>query len=111
MNITAGLDSPPSSFAGWIILLVINLLKIDPLCSILFDKTREPENVRQTLGKLYLNKERVDDELVESIVRPSLDDGALKVFQSTFTGDPGEGPMKVLPKINENVKIGAIWGK
>ena len=35
----------------------------------------------------------------------------MKVFQSTFTGEPGVGPEELLPKIPQNVKIGAIWGE
>ena len=58
-----------------------------------------------------MNKDRVDDELVNGIVNPSKDDGAMKIFQSTYTGDPKPRPMEVLPKISQNVKIGAIWGK
>ena len=73
MNITAGIDKPPTTFFGWVVLLVTNLLKIDPICNVLFDKTRDPENVRQTLQNIYLNKDRVDDELVNSIVNPSKD--------------------------------------
>ena len=111
MNFTADLDTPPSTFIGWVILLVTNLLKIDPICQALFDKTRDPENVRKTLENIYVNKDRVDDELVNGIVNPSKDDGAMKIFQSTYTGDPKPRPMDVLPQISQNVKIGAIWGK
>ena len=91
--------------------MITNLIKVDPLNNFLFDKVRDPENVKQTLQKIYVNKDRVDDELVDSIIKPSLDEGANKVFQSTQTGDPGVGPEGLLKNIPESVKIAAIWGE
>ena len=91
--------------------MVTNLLKLDPLNNILYDKVRDPENVKQVLQGIYVNKDRVDDESVDSIIKPSLDEGANKVFQSTLTGDPGVGPEELLRKIPESVKIAAGWGE
>jgi hypothetical protein len=59
------------------------LLEIGYVNKFLFDRTRDPENVRSILKSIYVNPERVDDELVESIVKPSRDAGASNVFQST----------------------------
>ena len=44
------------------------------------------------------------------IIKPSLDDGAKEVFQSTLVGEPGLNPMELLPNIPDDVRIGAIWG-
>ena len=80
MNISHILDDPPTTSFGWTVLLVTNLLKLDPINNLLFDKVRDPQNVKETLQKIYVNKDRVDDELVQSIIQPSLDAGANKVF-------------------------------
>ena len=80
MNVTHILDDPPTTLFGWGILIFKNLLKLDPINNILFDKVRDPKNVEETLLKIYVNKDRVDKELVDLIVNPSLDEGANKVF-------------------------------
>ena len=80
MNFKGGLDDPPTTTYGKTVYFVTNLLKVDFIVRALFNKTKNPENVRETLKGIYLNKDRVDDELVNSIVNPSKDNGALKVF-------------------------------
>jgi len=102
--------SNPGTIIGGGIALITNFLRSSLICNALFTNTQRRGNVRSSLEKLYVNKDRVDEELVDMIIRPSLDDGAKQVFQSTLVGEPGLNPMELLPNIPENVKIGAIWG-
>lgn len=80
MNVTHILDDPPTTLFGWGLLIFTNLQKLDIVNNVLFDKIKDPENVKETLMKIYVNKDRVDKELVDSIVNPSSDEGANKVF-------------------------------
>ncbi len=60
------------------------LLK-DPLVQrLIFENLRRPSVIRRTLKQVYIDHTNVDDDLVESIRRPSLDAGAFQVFRSVF---------------------------
>ena len=87
---------PPTSLFGWTIVLITNLLKYDAFNNFLFDKVRARETIRSILKNMYVNPDRVDDELVDSIFMPSEDQGANKVLQSSLVGDPGTGPVQLL---------------
>ena len=60
------------------------LLKNPLLQRLLFENLRRPTTIRRTLNQVYLDKTNVDDWLVESIRRPSLDPGAFGVFRTVF---------------------------
>ncbi len=51
---------------------------------LIFENLRRPNVIRSTLNQVYINSTNVDDDLIESIRRPSLDPGAFKVFQKVF---------------------------
>lgn len=70
-------------FAVPIFTLLDVLLKANFFSSWLFERTRNPENIRATLQSVYVNKDACDDELVSSIANAALDPNALKV--SLFT--------------------------
>ena len=70
------------------------LLKSPLLQRLLFENMRRPANVRRTLRQVYIDPTNVDDELVESILRPSRDPGAFGVFRTVFDiprGEPLDG--------------------
>lgn len=73
------------------------LLK-DPLVQrLIFENLRKPGTIRRTLNQVYIDQTNVDDELVESIRRPSLDPGAFRVFCSVFdTRGPQGQPLDEL---------------
>ena len=60
------------------------LLKSPVLQRLLFENLRRPATIRRTLNQVYVDKTSVDDWLVESIRRPSLDPGAFGVFRTVF---------------------------
>ena len=83
-------------FLGWIappIFLLLDLLLRSPLGRTLFDHVRQPNTIRSVLENgVYVNRTRVDDELVQLIASPAEADGAFEAFVETLTGDPGPRP-------------------
>lgn len=51
---------------------------------LLFENLRRPATIRRTLNQVYIDRTNVDDQLVESIRRPSQDPGAFGVFRTVF---------------------------
>ena len=66
------------------------LLCSPPLQRLLFENLRRPATIRRTLRQVYIDKTNVDEQLVESIRRPSLDPGAFGVFRTVFDIPKGE---------------------
>ncbi len=51
---------------------------------LIFENLRRPDVIRRTLNQVYIDSTNVDEYLIESIRRPSLDPGAFQVFQKVF---------------------------
>jgi len=51
---------------------------------LIFENLRRPDVIRKTLQQVYIDSTNVDDYLIESIRKPSLDPGAFQVFQKVF---------------------------
>ncbi len=51
---------------------------------LIFENLRRPGVIKSTLQQVYIDPTNVDDYLIESIRRPSLDPGAFQVFQKVF---------------------------
>tara|TARA_Y100001968_G_scaffold309886_1_gene330277 strand:- start:62357 stop:63265 length:909 start_codon:yes stop_codon:yes gene_type:complete len=86
------------------------LLK-DPLVQrLIFENLRRPGTIRRTLNQVYIDKTNVNDDLVESIRKPSLDQGAFQVFRSVF--EPGGPPGKPLDELFAELKspLLLLWG-
>ena len=83
----------------------------DPLIQrLIFENLRQPGTIRRTLNQVYIDRTNVDDYLVEAIRKPSLDQGAFRVFRSVFNpgGPPGD-PLDVLfEKLTSPVLL--LWG-
>ncbi|KAL3845667.1 hypothetical protein ACJIZ3_003070 [Penstemon smallii] len=88
--------------------LVDFLLKQRGIASYLFDRVRQRDTLRNVLLSVYGNKESVDDDLVEIIRKPALDEGALDAFVSIVTGPPGPNPVQLIPKITLPILL--LWG-
>ncbi|EYU22782.1 hypothetical protein ABFS82_03G117500 [Erythranthe guttata] len=84
------------------------LLKQRGIASYLFDRVRQRETLRNVLLSVYGNKESVDEDLVEIIRKPALDEGALDAFVSIITGPPGPNPVNLIPNITLPVLV--LWG-
>ena len=83
----------------------------DPLVQrLIFENLRQPGTIRRTLNQVYIDKNNVDDYLVESIRRPSLDPGAFKVFRSVFnpSGPKGQPLDELFAELESRVLL--LWG-
>uniref|UniRef100_A0A5B6YXH6 AB hydrolase-1 domain-containing protein n=1 Tax=Davidia involucrata TaxID=16924 RepID=A0A5B6YXH6_DAVIN len=84
------------------------LLKQRGIASLLFDRVKQRDNLRNILFSVYGNKEFVDEDLIEIIREPTHDDGALDAFVSIVTGPPGPNPVQLMPRITLPVLV--LWG-
>jgi pimeloyl-ACP methyl ester carboxylesterase len=77
--------------------LLQRLLSIKPLGKFFFNQVAKPKTVRKILLKAYANAEVVTDELVDILMSPATDPGAVAVFIA-FTGySTGPLPEDLLP--------------
>ena len=85
-------------------------LKNIVLQRLIFENMRNPKNIKKTLNQVYVEKKNVDDFLVESIRKPSLDFGAFNVFRSVFNPSGPQGlPLdKLFAKLNAPLLL--VWG-
>lgn len=78
-----------------------------------FYLVRRPGFVRKWAGIAYANPSEVSDELVEILIGPAQDRGALRTFWAIFKGmslpDAGLSAKSVLPGLT--IPILLIWGK
>ncbi|KVH87917.1 pheophytinase, chloroplastic [Cynara cardunculus var. scolymus] len=91
-----------------LLLLIDFLLKQKVIASFIFERARQRENLRNILLSVYGNKDSVDEDLVQIIREPALDEGALDAFVSIVTGPPGPNPVQLMPTIKLPVLI--LWG-
>ena len=77
---------------------------------LIFENLRRPGVIKSTLEQVYIDPTNVDDYLIESIRRPSLDPGAFQVFRSVFdTRGPQGQPIDELFKELEAPLL-LLWG-
>jgi pimeloyl-ACP methyl ester carboxylesterase len=84
------------------------LLKSPILQRLLFENMRRPGNVRRTLRQVYIDPTNVDDELVESILRPSRDPGAFGVFRTVFDIPRGQPLDELFAALQAPLLL--LWG-
>ncbi|WP_438982951.1 alpha/beta fold hydrolase [Vulcanococcus sp.] len=84
------------------------LLKSPILQRLLFENMRRPGNVRRTLKQVYVDSTNVDDELVESILRPSRDAGAFGVFRTVFDIPRGQPLDELFAQLQAPLLL--LWG-
>lgn len=103
------LTPQPLKASATVVTALLNaLLSWRAFASWFFDRVRTAENVSDILKSIYSDKSAVDDFLVESILAPSREKGALDVFVKILTGDSGPSPDKLMPSIQCPVKL--VWG-
>ncbi|KAL0556974.1 hypothetical protein IC582_005492 [Cucumis melo] len=88
--------------------LVDFLLNQRIIASALFKRVKKRDSLRNILSSVYGNKESVDEDLIDIIVEPANDEGALDAFVSIVTGPPGPSPVELMPKLSVPVLI--LWG-
>ncbi|KAJ6858909.1 hypothetical protein NC652_041263 [Populus alba x Populus x berolinensis] len=88
--------------------LIDFLLKQRAIASLIFERVKQRDTLRNILLSVYGNKESVDEDLVEIIRGPACDEGALDAFVSIVTGPPGPNPVTLMPGIS--IPILVLWG-
>lgn len=88
--------------------LIDFLLKQRAIASLIFERVKERDTLRNILLSVYGNKESVDEDLVEIIRGPACDEGALDAFVSIVTGPPGPNPVTLMPGLS--IPILVLWG-
>ncbi len=104
--------SAPKGLMGKLRRTVGGGLLRDPLVQrLIFENLRQPSTIRRTLNQVYIDRTNVDEELVEAIRRPSLDQGAFRVFRSVFdTRGPQGQPLDEL-FADLSAPLLLLWGK
>jgi len=64
--------------------LLVKWLVYPLMQRLIFENLRRPGVIKSTLQQVYIDPTNVDDYLIESIRRPSLDPGAFQVFRKVF---------------------------
>tara|TARA_B100002051_G_scaffold273822_1_gene313455 strand:+ start:3268 stop:4146 length:879 start_codon:yes stop_codon:yes gene_type:complete len=75
---------------------------------LLFENLRRPATIRRTLNQVYIDRTNVDDFLVESIRRPSLDPGAFGVFRTVFDIPKGQPLDELFADLKAPLLL--LWG-
>lgn len=84
------------------------LLKNPAIGSLFFKQIAKPATVRKVLLQAYRRSEAVTDELIEMLLKPSRDEGAIAVFLA-FTGySRGPLPEDLLPELSCPTIL--LWG-
>lgn len=97
----------PAAIAYRLIRLVLFNSLTGPL---FFRRFRTRENILKLLHQVYIDKEAVDDYLLEILHLPSLDKGAEHVFLKTLgSGGSGPSPEELLPNISCPILM--LWGE
>merc|ERR1719330_1688038 len=102
------IDLPVRIFSAFFFAIFDVLLGFRPLGQALFDRVANRENVTQVLRRVYVRKDAVDGELVDGVLAPAGDPGALDVFVNILTGDPGKTADELLPQVLCPIRF--IWG-
>ena len=84
------------------------LLKNKSFAINLFDRVRDPLNIKSTLESVYVNKAACDDFLIDCIEDAAKDENSLDVFVEILTNDAGKTPDMFMESLN-NVPIHFVW--
>lgn len=94
---------------GWIVFSLFDVvLAQEAIARFGFEQLATKGTVKALLQNVYVNSERVNDELVDNILTAAADENALSVLVKCLSGDPGTPPEKLVSKVSCPVKM--IWG-
>jgi len=88
--------------------LLQRLLSIKPVGKFFFKQIAKPKTVRKILLQAYANAEAVTDELVDLLIAPTSDPGAVAVFLAFTSYSTGPLPEDLLPLLPCPAII--LWG-
>ncbi|MFN9923055.1 MAG: alpha/beta fold hydrolase [Cyanobacteriota bacterium] len=112
INAAGPFSDEPAPSGGWGAIARRSIggarLKSPVLQRLLFENLRRPATIRRTLNQVYIDRTNVDDELVESIRRPSLDPGAFGVFRTVFDIPRGQPLDELFAELRAPLLL--LWG-
>lgn len=79
-----------------------NLLRNTPVGKFFFRSVATPQSVKNILCQCYYDPTQVTDELVESILQPGLQPGAVDVFLEFICYSGGPLPEELIPQVKVN---------
>ncbi|OKH28139.1 alpha/beta fold hydrolase [Chroogloeocystis siderophila] len=79
--------------------LVQRILAVKPIGNFFFNQIAKPKTVRKILLQAYANAEVVTDELVDILMAPAKDPGAVAVFLAFTAYSSGPLPEDLLPQL------------
>ena len=74
-----------------------------------FNQVAQPKAVRNILEQAYHDPDAVTDELVDLILKPGLEPGALHVFLAFISYSGGPLPGELLTQVTQPISI--LWGR
>lgn len=89
--------------------LIQKVLKFRPLIQLFFGQLAKPKAVKRILRQAYGRKEEVTDELVELLLEPAFDEGAVDVFLAFISYSQGPIPEDLFPQLACPTLV--LWGK
>ena len=85
------------------------LLRETPLGGVFFGQIAQEKAVENVLKQAYHDPNTVDQTLVEAILRPALEPGALEVFLDFISYSGGPLPERLIPEMQCPVLL--VWGE
>jgi pimeloyl-ACP methyl ester carboxylesterase len=79
------------------------------IAQLFFNQVRQPRAVRNILNQAYVRPEAVTDELVDMLLKPARDEGAVDVFMAFVRYSQGPTPEELLAKLPCEAIL--LWGE
>ncbi|KAL5980778.1 hypothetical protein ACLOJK_028688 [Asimina triloba] len=86
-----------------------NLLRNTVIGQLFYKAVATPESVRNILSQCYYDTSKVTDELIQKILLPGLEPGAVDVFLDFICYSGGPLPEELLPNVKCPVLV--VWGE
>jgi pimeloyl-ACP methyl ester carboxylesterase len=88
--------------------IVQKLLAFKPISNFFFAQLATPKTVRNILLQAYCRQDAVTDELINMLLKPAADPGAVDVFVAFTSYSQGPLPEDLLPEVKCPVLV--LWG-
>lgn len=101
-------ESPPAKGFMESVLQPVQALAKRAAVYVAFIAAKQPSRIRQVLQQVYISKDNIDQDLIDSIALPAQDSNAPEVFYRVITSQ-GESINSLLQKIQAPIFL--LWGE
>jgi pimeloyl-ACP methyl ester carboxylesterase len=111
LNLAGGLNHRPEELNLPLRLVMgafAKLMATPVIGTFLFNRIRQPNQIRRTLQQVYGNPAAITDDLVMALYEPSCDRGARQVMSSILQAPAGPRVEELLPNLRRPLLV--IWG-